>query len=68
MEYLFFHFERNTCAVVAYPDLHAVAKVLCSSSEGGLVVGSVRFRLALCHSVEPVRDQVEQYAGNFLRE
>jgi hypothetical protein len=67
IEHLVLHFGRNTAAVVANPDLDAVAQV---SGRGGKrrLVAITHLGLALHRGIEAVRNQIEKYACNFLRE
>src|SRR5262245_60044779 len=67
IEHLLFHLGRNTVAVIANPDFHAIAKALGRGSEGWHVVASIRFRLALDRSIEAVRDQVQKRPRDVLR-
>jgi len=68
IEYLLFHFRRNTGAVVANADFHAIAKAFGRGSEGWHIVASIRFRLALGRSIEAVRDQIQKRPRDVLRE
>ena len=58
----------NAGAVVADPDLHAVAEVFGRGGQGRLVVAAICFRLALGRRIETVRDQIEQNPCDVLRE
>ena len=52
IEHLFFHFRRNTGAVVADPDLHAVAQVLGGCDQGWLM--AIAFGVTLARRIETV--------------
>src|ERR1700733_8040849 len=54
IEHLLLHLGRHAGAVVADPDLDAVAEILGHGSQNGLVVASIRFRLTLCCGVEAI--------------
>src|SRR6476646_5497358 len=54
IEHLLLHLGRHAGAVVADPDLDAVAEILGRGSQNGLVAASIRFRLTLRRSVEAV--------------
>ena len=68
IEYLLLHLGRNAGAVVADPDLHAVAEVLGGGSKGWLIVAAICFCLALGRCIEAVQDQVQQSPCDVLRE
>ena len=54
IEHLVFHLRRYAGAVVANPDLDAVAEVLGRRRQGGLVVVVIRLRLAFGCGIEAV--------------
>src|SRR5262249_14761131 len=66
IEHLFFHFRRNTGAVVADRDLYAVAEVLGGCGQGRLM--AIAFDVTLARCVEAVRDEVEKCPRDILRE
>ena len=68
IEHLLLHLGRNAGAVVADPDFDAVAEVLGRGRKRRLVAAAVGFRFALGRGVEAVGNQVEQHAGDLLRE
>src|SRR5215468_9416587 len=68
IEHLLFHFRWNTGAVVANPDFHTIAKAFGRGCEDWHIVASIRFRLALGRSIEPVRDQIQKRPRDVLRE
>src|SRR5690348_4425406 len=67
IEYFLLQFGRNAGAVVADSNFHAISEVLGRRSQGGLVIISIGFRLALGRCVEAVRDKVQQSPCDVLR-
>ena len=67
VEHLFFDLGRNAGAVVANPDLYAVAQIFGRGGERGLVIAAVFFRVALCRRIKAVGDEIQQHPGNLLR-
>jgi hypothetical protein len=58
IEHLVFYLGRNAGAVVANPDLYAVAKVLRRSRKSRLIAIALILLLALDRRIKAVRDQV----------
>ena len=54
IEHFLLHFGRNPRAIVADPDLHAIAEVFGCGRKGWLIAASVRFRFALRRGIEAV--------------
>ena len=54
IEYLLLHLGGNTSAVVAYPDLHPIAKVFGCGRKGRLVIIAVRLRVAFGRRIKPI--------------
>src|ERR1700677_1603987 len=67
VEHLFLYFTRDSGAVVADADFHAVAKIFGRGTERRLEIWVTILRLALSRGIESVREQVEEGAGDFLR-
>ena len=67
IKHLYLHVRRNTDAVIADADLHAVAEVLGRRCQGRLVVAAIHFHLMLGRRVEAVGDKVEKRPRNVLR-
>src|SRR5215813_15300142 len=68
IEHLFPDLGRHTCAVVAYPDLYAVAEVLRQGGEGGFIAFAVILLFAFGRRIEAVGDQVQESPCDLLRE
>src|SRR5215469_4561585 len=68
LEHLFFHFWRDTGAVVADSDFHTIAKVLGRGRESRLVVATVSLCYASGRSVEAIYNQIKKGPPNVLRE
>jgi hypothetical protein len=54
VEHLFFHVRRDSGAVIANPDFHAITEVFGRGREGRLLVASVYFRSAFGRCIEAV--------------
>src|SRR3954451_1729336 len=67
IEHLFLDLGRDARAVIANTDFHAVAEISRGCAEHWLEWYLAVIRLALGERVEPVRDQVQEYAGDLLR-
>ena len=68
VEHLLLYLRRNADAVVANPDLHAVAEVFRRSSQSRLIAIAIALLFALRRRVEAVRDQVQERPCDLLRE
>src|SRR5215475_615250 len=66
VEHLLPHLGRNAVAIVANPDFDAVTEVFRRSRQRGFVATGPNLRLALCRSIEAVRNQVEEYPRDLL--
>src|SRR4051812_32885234 len=67
-EHLGLHVGGHAGAVVADPDLDAIAQVSCPRQEGRLISTAVYFVLAFHRRIKAVRYEIEKHAGNLLRE
>ena len=54
IEHLVLHFGRNASAVVANPDLHALAKVFSRGRKGWLVTTVFRLAFAFGRRIKPI--------------
>jgi hypothetical protein len=68
IEHLLLYVRRNAGAVVANPDLYAVAKVLSGRRKSGLVAFAVILLFAFVRCIEAVGDQVQESPCDLLRE
>src|SRR5215204_514414 len=67
-EHLGLHLREHASAVVADPDLDAIAQVSGPRQEGRLVSTAVSFVLAFHRRIKAVRYEIEKHSGNLLRE
>jgi hypothetical protein len=68
VEQLLLDLGRYAGAVVADSYFHPVTEILGRGSERLLVVASIRFSLTLRRRIEAVRDQIQEYSRDPLRE
>src|SRR5580704_14219615 len=68
IEHLLPDFRRNPGTVIADGDLHPVAEGFRCRCKRRLISVAALLRFALGRGVKAIRDQVEQNAGDFLRE
>src|SRR6185369_10442539 len=67
IEHFFLHVRRNAGAIVADRDFDAIAEVFGGGCQGWFVA-AIRLRKTLRCGIEAVGNEVEQGAGNLLRE
>src|SRR5262245_52303565 len=68
IEHLFLYLRRNADAVIANPDLYAVAEVLCRSRKSRLKAFAVVLLFTFTRRIEAVRDQVQKCSCDLLWE
>src|SRR5262249_24680085 len=68
VEHLFFHVRRNTSAVIAHPDFHAIAKVFGRGRERRLVAVPIGLRPAPGRRIEAVCNQIKESPPDVLWE
>ena len=68
IEHFFLHLGWDAGAIVANPDLHAVAETLGRCRKRRLVVVTLGLGLAFRRRVKAVGNQVEQHPGDLLRD
>src|ERR1700746_249680 len=68
IEHLLLYVGRNAGAVVANPDLYAVAEVLSGSRKSGLIAFPIILLFAFGRRIEAVGDQVQECPRDLLRE
>src|SRR5215831_10764937 len=67
VEYLFFYFRWNTCAVIPNPDFHMIAKASSRGHQGWFIAVAISLGSTLGCRIKAVRDQVQKHPGNILR-
>src|SRR5215470_18989693 len=67
VEYLFFYFGWNTCAVIPNEDFYTIAKASCRGHQGWFIAIAISLGSALCCCIKAVRNQVQKHPRDILR-